>query len=99
MSTMFFRSRVKLITRTHSCALTCVPTRSCSRGAQFLGACTKNEPYILVTELMTGGSMADTFRMMQARGPCPQGLGCKGPGLLGQHLPHDACAGTPVIRV
>lgn len=35
------------------------------RAVQFLGACTKKEPYILVTELMTGGSMADTFRMMQ----------------------------------
>ena len=32
---------------------------------QFLGACTKQEPYILVTELMSGGSMADTFRMMK----------------------------------
>jgi serine/threonine protein kinase len=32
---------------------------------QFLGACTKQEPYILVTELMPGGSMADTFRMMK----------------------------------
>eukprot|EP00884_Botryococcus_braunii_P007544 jgi/Botrbrau1/16791/Bobra.150_2s0020.1 len=29
---------------------------------QFLGACTKKEPYILVTELMHGGSLADAFR-------------------------------------
>lgn len=34
---------------------------------QFLGACTKQEPYILITELMPGGSMADTFRMMKVR--------------------------------
>ena len=33
--------------------------------AQFLGACTKQEPYILITELMAGGSMADTFRLIQ----------------------------------
>ena len=45
-----------------------------SCGAQFLGACTKAEPYILITELMTGGSMADTFRMMQARSYCQQGF-------------------------
>ena len=32
---------------------------------QFLGACTKQEPYILITELMAGGSMADTFRLIQ----------------------------------
>ena len=30
----------------------------------FLGACTKSEPYILVTELMTGGSLADALRVM-----------------------------------
>ena len=35
--------------------------------AQFLGACTKQEPYVLITELMSGGSMADCFRMIQAR--------------------------------
>lgn len=34
---------------------------------QFLGACTKQEPYILITELMSGGSMADSFRMMKVR--------------------------------
>lgn len=28
---------------------------------QFLGACTKKEPYILVTELMPGGSVADAM--------------------------------------
>lgn len=32
---------------------------------QFLGACTKKEPYILVTELMSGGSLADAFRRPQ----------------------------------
>lgn len=32
---------------------------------QFLGACTKREPYILVTELMSGGSLADAFRRPQ----------------------------------
>ena len=44
---------------------------------QFLGACTKQEPYILVTELMPGGSMADTFRMMKVQhiAPRTQGLG------------------------
>jgi tRNA A-37 threonylcarbamoyl transferase component Bud32 len=30
---------------------------------QFLGACTKQEPYVLVTELMTGGSLSDAMRM------------------------------------
>lgn len=29
---------------------------------QFLGGCTKQEPYLLVTELMSGGSLADAFR-------------------------------------
>lgn len=33
---------------------------------QFLGACTKKEPYILVTELMTGGSLADAFKLPEA---------------------------------
>lgn len=33
---------------------------------QYLGACTKREPYILVTELMTGGSLADAFRRPEA---------------------------------
>jgi len=37
---------------------------------QFLGACTKKEPYILVTELMSGGSLADAFRRPQARRGC-----------------------------
>jgi hypothetical protein len=32
---------------------------------QFLGACTKKEPYILVTELMSGGSLADAFKRPQ----------------------------------
>ncbi len=37
----------------------------CAWCLQFLGACTKQEPYILITELMAGGSMADTFRLIQ----------------------------------
>ena len=32
---------------------------------QFLGACTRQEPYVLVTELMTGGSLADAMRLQQ----------------------------------
>lgn len=33
---------------------------------QFLGACTRSEPYVLVTELMAGGSLADAFLLPQA---------------------------------
>jgi len=30
---------------------------------QFLGACTKHQPYMLVTELMYGASLADAYRL------------------------------------
>jgi len=32
---------------------------------QFLGACTKKNPYMLVTELMYGGSLADCFKLLE----------------------------------
>lgn len=41
------------------------PARLSHLHLQFLGACTKKEPYILVTELMSGGSLADAFRRPQ----------------------------------
>ena len=33
---------------------------------QFLGACTRQEPYVLVTELMTGGSLSDAMRLQKS---------------------------------
>ncbi|KFM24164.1 Dual specificity protein kinase splA [Auxenochlorella protothecoides] len=50
-----FRAEIEILQRVHH--PNCV---------QFLGACTAKEPYILVTELMSGGSLADAFRMPQA---------------------------------
>ena len=45
---------------------------------QFLGACTKKNPYMLVTELMYGGSLADCFKLAEfktrpvsPKGPSP----------------------------
>lgn len=50
---------------------------------QLLGACTKQVPYILITELVTGGSMANAVGKGQViscagRGnlPIPRLLGC-----------------------
>lgn len=48
-----------------SSLLTISTAVACLRLPQFLGACTKKEPYILVTELMSGGSLADAFRRPQ----------------------------------
>ena len=50
-----FRAEIEILQRIHH--PNCV---------QFLGACTQKEPYILVTELMSGGSLADAFRLPQA---------------------------------
>lgn len=49
-----FRSEVEILRRVHH-----------PNAVQFLGACTRREPYILVTELMCGGSLADAFRLPQ----------------------------------
>ena len=53
-----------LSARLEHCVWCCMQVHH-PNAVQFLGACTKQEPYILVTELMSGGSMADTFRMMK----------------------------------
>ena len=50
-----FRGEVDILRRVHH-----------PNAVQFLGACTKKEPYILVTELMQGGSLADAFRRTEA---------------------------------
>lgn len=50
-----FRGEVEILRRVHH-----------PHAVQFLGACTKREPYILVTELMAGGSLADAFRRTEA---------------------------------
>lgn len=50
-----FRSEIEILRRVHH-----------PNAVQFLGACTKQEPYILVTELMSGGSLADAFRRPEA---------------------------------
>lgn len=50
-----FRGEVDILRRVHH-----------PNAVQFLGACTKREPYILVTELMAGGSLADAFRRTEA---------------------------------
>ena len=31
---------------------------------QFLGACTRQEPYMIVTEFIPGGSLSDYFRII-----------------------------------
>jgi serine/threonine protein kinase len=46
-----FRGEIEILRRVHH-----------PNAVQFLGACTKREPYILVTELMSGGSLADALR-------------------------------------
>ena len=46
-----FRGEIEILRRVHH-----------PNAVQFLGACTRKEPYILVTELMSGGSLADAFR-------------------------------------
>jgi len=50
-----FRGEIEILRRVHH-----------PNAVQFLGACTKREPYILVTELMAGGSLADAFRRTEA---------------------------------
>lgn len=50
-----FRGEIDILRRVHH-----------PNAVQFLGACTKREPYILVTELMAGGSLADAFRRTEA---------------------------------
>jgi len=50
-----FRGEIEILRRVHH-----------PNAVQFLGACTKREPYILVTELMSGGSLADAFRRTEA---------------------------------
>ncbi|EIE26582.1 kinase-like protein [Coccomyxa subellipsoidea C-169] len=47
-----FRSEIEVLRKVHH-----------PNAVQFLGACTKQEPYILVTELMVGGSLSDAMRM------------------------------------
>lgn len=49
-----FRSELEVLRKVHH-----------PNAVQFLGACTKQEPYVLVTELMTGGSLADAMRLQQ----------------------------------
>lgn len=49
-----FRGEIEILRRVHH-----------PNAVQFLGACTKKEPFILVTELMSGGSLADAFRRPQ----------------------------------
>ena len=50
-----FRSELEVLRKVHH-----------PNAVQFLGACTRQEPYVLVTELMTGGSLADAMRLQQA---------------------------------
>ena len=50
-----FRGEIEILRRVHH-----------PHAVQFLGACTKREPYILLTELMAGGSLADAFRRTEA---------------------------------
>ncbi|CAK0733933.1 hypothetical protein CVIRNUC_000357 [Coccomyxa viridis] len=47
-----FRSEIEVLRKVHH-----------PNAVQFLGACTKQEPYILVTELMTGGNLSDAMRL------------------------------------
>lgn len=49
-----FRSELEVLRKVHH-----------PNAVQFLGACTRQEPYVLVTELMTGGSLADAMRLQQ----------------------------------
>jgi len=46
-----FRAEIEVLRRVHH-----------PNAVQFLGACTKDTPYVLVTELMSGGSVADALR-------------------------------------
>ena len=50
-----FRSELEVLRKVHH-----------PNAVQFLGACTRQEPYVLVTELMTGGSLSDAMRLQQA---------------------------------
>lgn len=50
-----FRGEIDILRRVHH-----------PNAVQFFGACSKREPYILVTELMNGGSLADAFQGLQA---------------------------------
>jgi serine/threonine protein kinase len=41
---------------------------------QFLGAATHEQPYMIVTEFLPGGSLADVFKCARVRAPaaaCP----------------------------
>ena len=49
-----FRSELEVLRKVHH-----------PNAVQFLGACTKQEPYVLVTELMTGGSLSDAMRQQK----------------------------------
>ena len=49
-----FRSELEVLRKVHH-----------PNAVQFLGACTRQEPYVLVTELMTGGSLSDAMRLQQ----------------------------------
>ena len=49
-----FRSELEVLRKVHH-----------PNAVQFLGACTRQEPYVLITELMTGGSLADAMRLQQ----------------------------------
>ncbi|KAK9810142.1 hypothetical protein WJX72_005510 [[Myrmecia] bisecta] len=49
-----FRSELEVLRKVHH-----------PNAVQFLGACTKQEPYVLITELMTGGSLADAMRLQR----------------------------------
>lgn len=49
-----FRGEIDILRRVHH-----------PNAVQFFGACSKREPYILVTELMNGGSLADAFQRIE----------------------------------
>lgn len=49
-----FRSELEVLRKVHH-----------PNAVQFLGACTRQEPYVLVTELMTGGALSDAMRMQR----------------------------------
>lgn len=50
-----FRSELEVMRKVHH-----------PNAVQFLGACTRQEPYVLVTELMTGGSLSDAMRLQKS---------------------------------
>ncbi|CAG9465309.1 unnamed protein product [Pedinophyceae sp. YPF-701] len=50
-----FRTEIGILRRVHH-----------PNAVQMLGACTKKKPYMLVTEFVPGGSLADVFRMQGA---------------------------------